>query len=226
MNRSTAGVYFERRDTMLNWNVDRAHLHWRFWLIWMSANIGGVFLFILSVPIFYAILVPFVPGLQDGVLVPDQQWLVSAINQLSIAALGAVIGLAQWLILRRYLPRLGWWVLATAIGYTVPFMWGFFLPIQEPAWLAGASMFLMFGATLGILQWLLLRHRLIDSAWWIALSVGSWLLAYAMTGVAYLSGLYIEPFDMLAAFLVPIASAGAGMIWLLRRSASTVPASR
>ena len=37
---------------MLNWNVDRAHLDWRFWLIWMSANIGGVFLYILGVPIF------------------------------------------------------------------------------------------------------------------------------------------------------------------------------
>ena len=44
-------------------------------------------------------------------------------------------------------------------------------------------------------------------------------LAFLLIGAAYLSGLYVEPFDMLAAFLVPTIVTGGGMLWLLRRTA-------
>lgn len=32
---------------------------------------------------------------------------------------GAVIGIAQWLVLRRELPRAGWWIVVNAIGYGI-----------------------------------------------------------------------------------------------------------
>ncbi len=41
-------------------------------------------------------------------------------------------------------------------------------------------------------------------------------LAFALTGAFNLSGRYIEPMDMVFAFLIPVAAAGAGMVWLLR----------
>ncbi len=39
-------------------------------------------------------------------------------------------------------------------------------------------------------------------------------LAFALTGVFNLSGRYIEPMDMVFAFLIPVAVAGVGLVWL------------
>jgi hypothetical protein len=209
---------------MVTPNVDRAQPGWRFWLLWMGANIAGVIVFMMTVPVLYGVIGMFVSAPQDETIAPEQLWIGIAINLISSAALGAAIGLAQWLVLRRYLSRLGWWVLATMIGYALPLALGPSIPLREPPWLAGSIMFLMFGATLGILQWLVLRGRVYQAGWWIALCIGSWLLAFALTGIAYLSGLYVEPFDLLAAFLVPVAVAGAGIVWLLRRPAPSMQA--
>jgi hypothetical protein len=41
----------------------------------------------------------------------DLGWVVVTI------AFGAALGIAQWLALRRQLPRTGWWVLISAIGW-------------------------------------------------------------------------------------------------------------
>ena len=35
----------------------------------------------------------------------------------SAMRIGAVTGLAQWLVLRRWVPRAGWWVLASVLGW-------------------------------------------------------------------------------------------------------------
>ncbi len=75
---------------------------------------------------------------------------------------------------------------------------------------------LSFGLALGVLQWLVLRPHVRNAGWWVLISVAGWALAFAATGAAYLSGLYVEPFDMLSAFLVPVIVSGAGMVWLLR----------
>ncbi len=38
---------------------------------------------------------------------------------LAVSALGALVGMIQWLALRTRLPRSGWWVLASAVGATL-----------------------------------------------------------------------------------------------------------
>jgi hypothetical protein len=128
----------------------------------------------------------------------------------------------QWLILRGHLPRTGWWILATLVGYSAPMALRWMAPGLEPPWLVGAAMYLTFGIVLGVLQWLVLRGRVDRASWWIAISIGGWMLAFALTGLAVVSGLYVEPFDLLAAFFVPVAVAGGGIMWLLRRSPSAV----
>ncbi len=37
----------------------------------------------------------------------------------AVSALGALVGMIQWLALRTRLPRSGWWVLASAVGATL-----------------------------------------------------------------------------------------------------------
>jgi hypothetical protein len=34
-------------------------------------------------------------------------------------ALGSILGVPQWLVLRRHLPKAGWWVLANALAWMV-----------------------------------------------------------------------------------------------------------
>jgi hypothetical protein len=47
----------------------------------------------------------------------DHKWTIY------LSVMGALIGLLQWFLLRRSLPRAGWWVLASALG------WGLIDPI-------------------------------------------------------------------------------------------------
>lgn len=81
--------------------------------------------------------------------------------------LGPILGVPQWLVLRRYLPKAGWWVLANALawmcGMVVVFMGTNLIP-PEGITLSVALMLLLFlvaaGAVVGavhglVLIWLL-----------------------------------------------------------------------
>jgi hypothetical protein len=108
---------------------------------------------------------------------------------------GLVVGLAQWLVLRRPFAALGWraWVLASAAGAFVAWTLGM-LPstlIDFGADAAGApspemsdlltyalaaAMGAVLGPILGIPQWLALRHHVRHAAWWIPANAAAWAL--------------------------------------------------
>jgi hypothetical protein len=203
---------------------ERAQPGWQFWLLWVGASIAGVLVFIVMVPLINGAVALIAPAPQPGAAAAGQSLFEIAIGLTIFVALGVAIGLAQWLVMRRYLRGAGWWVLATTIGYAIPMVAAPNIPIREPPWLTGSIIFLLFGIALGILQWLVLRGRVRQPGWWIAISVAGWVLAFALTAAAIVGGLYVEPFDLLAAFLVPVAVAGAGIVWLIRRSPPVVQA--
>jgi hypothetical protein len=75
---------------------------------------------------------------------------------------GAAVGIAQWLVLRQHLPRAGWWVLASTIGFAifgaVPSL--FEALFEAVGFAVGAAVALVFVATYGgitgaALVWLL-----------------------------------------------------------------------
>ena len=79
---------------------------WGFWLLWVVATPLGMFLglimgFIGAAP-FY-----FVVESNLGVYLSGISWEI--IN-------GIGVGLMQWLVLRRYVSRTGWWILASIPG--------------------------------------------------------------------------------------------------------------
>ncbi len=209
---------------MTTLTLNRAQPGWRFWLLWMGASLAGVIAYALTIPVIVGIVNMLAPMRQVENLAPEQRWIGIAISLFGGSALGAAIGLAQWLVMRRYLRGVGWWVLATLVGYAVPLSAGPIIPVREPSWLAGLAIFLMFGAILGILQWLTLRGRVYQAGWWMVISMIGWLVPCGLIVIAYLTGLYVEPFDMLSAFFVPVAVAGAGIVWLLRRNVPPIPA--
>jgi hypothetical protein len=196
--------------------TERARPGWRFWLAWMAATIAGVAGYMIVIPPLFPVLNDLLGGTRG------EESIGIAIAALGAIALGATIGAAQWLVLRGYLPRSSLWVAATLVGCAAPQVFPWIVSGLEPSWLNGVVMFLLWGFVLGALQWLVLRRRVERAGWWIAISVAVWMLAFGLTGLAEVSGMYVEPFDLLAAFIVPVAVAGGGMVWLLRRSAAPV----
>lgn len=113
--------------------------------------------------------------------------------------LGAAVGILQWLVLRRYISRAGWWVLASIVGGTVGLLIGYVGlrtvlggPIGVHAmegssalsWvLGGAVLGLAVGASLGTFQWLVLRRHVVRAGQWMMASTLGWLIGMTV-GVA------------------------------------------
>ena len=97
------------------------------------------------------------------------------------ASIGALLGLAQWLVLRRYLLGMGWWVFATALGWIAG--WG--IVVSGAIVPAGTGLVTsvftgaVFGLTMGIGQWILLRRRVNFAGMWLLLSVSGWSIGLA-----------------------------------------------
>ena len=104
-----------------------------------------------------------------------------------VPIVGLLTGAMQYGLLRRYLARMGWWVLATTGGWLLGF-----LLILIPSWLYWmdgslnlGSALILIGLAIGVGQWLLLRQRLPRASWWIGANVVGWgLLALITPGNA------------------------------------------
>jgi hypothetical protein len=90
------------------------------------------------------------------------------------SALGGLLGILQWLVLRRQVYRAGWWVLASTVGWAfattalVPFALMVFALIHYPLFLsivvifvAGATAGVVSGIVTGIALVWLFRHRVV-----------------------------------------------------------------
>jgi hypothetical protein len=93
-----------------------------------------------------------------------------------IPIVGLLSGVMQYGLLRRYLPRMGWWVLATIGGWLLGV-----LLIAIPIWLDWTDgsinldlAFILMGLAIGVGQWPLLRRRLPRASWWIGANVVGW----------------------------------------------------
>lgn len=107
------------------------------------------------------------------------------------AVMGAAIGVAQWLVLRRRLDGAGWWVPASVAGaVALPLLATLQVPdlptvgppgIDRQSTVAdcigfitdGALLGASIGALVGLAQWPVLR-RLPRSGWWVAASTVGW----------------------------------------------------
>ncbi len=129
-----------------------------------------------------------------------------------IPVVGLLTGLLQCWLLRRYLPRMGWWVFATAAGWLLGI-----LLILIPGWLHWTDtflnnldmIFLVMGLSIGMAQWLLLRRRLARAGWWIAANVVGWGLLGLIT-----QGNALGQYGLFTLGLLP-ACATAAMLALL-----------
>jgi len=111
----------------------------------------------------------------EWILATTVGWAIGFV--LSEFVVGVAVGLAQWVVLRKRIERSGWWILVSGVGWAAGRGLASLLFPAQNTILIGA----MIGAILGLAQWVVLRHRVVQSWWWIVVSALSWGLA--LTGV-------------------------------------------
>jgi len=109
---------------------------------------------------------------------------------------GLLYGYLQYILLRRYFPRMGWWVPATAISLSL-----MFLELElgqsivsalgmDPLSVLGVVIqFMLVGGVLGTAQWLVLRSLLPNAVWWIPASMIGWGLVVVSGNIGAFSSL-------------------------------------
>jgi hypothetical protein len=135
---------------------------WRFYLWWMLAFLG----FPLG-------------GFLSLVVVGSMEGAVS--GALGGALAGAVIGAAQWLVLRRYMRVGPEWILATAFGLAIGDALGALLTGAGTGIGALLIIGVVTGVAVGLLQWGLLRGRLLRARLWPLVVAIAWPVGWTVT---------------------------------------------
>lgn len=195
-------------------NTERTNIGWGFWLAWVLASIMG-----------------FVMGAFLGMIIAyglfDRDAFDATIGVTSGIVLGATAGCLQWVVLREKVARAGWWVLASALGFTITLGTLGAIGINENYVMAGILFAAVFGIAGGVLQWLVLRRAGIARAglWVLASIFGSLVAAIGFPissaiGAAGNYGLSAIVFGLLLGAGLG-AIPGAALVWLLRQSHSS-----
>jgi len=126
--------------------------------------------------------------------------------------IGLLTGILQYILLRRYLPHITWWIVATFLGWLMPFITGTLilrvLAYKNDTFFIMLGM-LLIGATIAVPQWWLLRHRVRYAFWWfLAYGVG-----WEMVGLLNL--VTSDPLPVLLAIALMTAITTGVAWWLL-----------
>jgi hypothetical protein len=98
---------------------------------------------------------------------------------------GIGVGVLQWPILYRRLPRAWRWMLATAVSWLAGAI--FLLLAVPPAlqtWLAG----IIIGPIVGLGQWFILRRQVRWAGWWVVISTIAWITGLLLVPGALSTG--------------------------------------
>jgi len=110
------------------------------------------------------------------VLVTTLSWIIGFL--IGAGAVGVILGLGQWLVLRQWVREPGWWIWASTVGWGVAWILiitGVLLPPDAgiiAAFVAGGVLGLM----LGVAQWFVLRRLVKSAGWWVFGSIIGWAL--------------------------------------------------
>ncbi|MBD2363798.1 protein kinase [Anabaena minutissima FACHB-250] len=182
---------------------------WGFWLQWVLANIVGCLVFV-----WFA----FRPSIYIGGFLFSHLFPRGAVDiLLSVTFWGGI----QWLTLRQ-LFTCKWWVLLTVLGGIIGFVVGGIMMVTAyRAWgltdaisisVGGA----VFGASLGVMQWLVLKRQVSRAEWWIiANAVGFIGIWYSVYFTWSLAGTVLT--TVACTFFSAIT--GGTLVWLMRQPA-------
>ncbi|MGB3513659.1 MAG: hypothetical protein WBA93_31535 [Microcoleaceae cyanobacterium] len=155
---------------------------WGFWLQWVFFTVVG---FLVSLIFVEVGVKPYVGAFSGAVG-------------------GAVVGLAQWLVLRNRIFRARWWIVVNIvawllIGASSLGALGWVAPRTEQILLRLLHGFIngaVVGAVLGLGQWFVLRKQIYREEWWMVANIFAWAvglpLGWVVGGFIYgMSNLFI-----------------------------------
>jgi hypothetical protein len=150
---------------------------WFFYPAWVASSA-------ISIPIAGAIawvLVSLVEKVVGGMIQVGEYTRITEdylSSYILLLVLGLLAGFLQYLLLRRHLPRMGWWIAATTLGLLLGLVGGRLLfstlySTFDSMW-SGILLTGVTGGSMGLVQWLVLRRRVRHAAWWILANVLGW----------------------------------------------------
>jgi hypothetical protein len=164
-------------------------------------------------------------GLAAGMLLTEVASHLSWLNEdrvfafATLASLGIAIGGAQWIVMRRYLPKSVRWITATVVGFLLCLV---ILVVFNLVGLGGTGIWddllllALLGTAIGTSQWWVLRHQYHNAGMWVLVSAVGFLafIWIILNPSSSLSDLVIRGtiIGTLAAML-----SGAALVWLGRR---------
>jgi hypothetical protein len=136
------------------------------------------------------------------------------------AVYGAVIGLAQWLVLRHFVNWAGRWTLYSSLGGLIGFPLGFELSTAFALGFGRILHGLAMGAVIGLAQWLVLRRAGPWATVWIAASTAGMGLVWSFPIAIMAQGGMLR---LAVQSLLYGGITGGCMLWLMRRVEADTP---
>ncbi|PSB22199.1 CHAT domain-containing protein [Phormidesmis priestleyi ULC007] len=178
-----------------------------------------------------------------------RRWVLSTTLGVALGAFasflgGILVGLAQWLVLRKLITRPNRWVFATGVGWALGRILAALIFSNATDYSMGSILAVIFGtpftfALLGLAQWFFLKERFADARWWIFATTVGGTIGVALSVAIFSAILVIAPnisseSDRITltiilgiiGFTVGVtifgATTGIAMVWLLKQSRSKV----
>lgn len=177
------------------------------WLGWTLATAGGMLL-----------------GFLPTILLVDVLSLGLAQITVPVVA-GTVIGLAQWLVLRRYVTASTQWDWTDGLSWAAGYILGLLLIQLLPSTVFAVFIgYFLFGIVVALVQWPVLRREIPQVLTWLLASAVAWAIGYWVSQ-AVLS-LFTDPLIdpvvgttviAVTSGLVAGAITGVALIWIVRK---------
>jgi hypothetical protein len=205
-------------------SAENTFIGWRFGLWWVLLTAAG---WVIGLPLGFVFVA--VAGWIIGVHDDSILLKLGLDNAAAFICIATVVGLMQWLALRRIVRRAGFWVPANIIGFAVAsgihgvvcYVWGYPDNLDHFLGTVVWAMAFVAGGTLaGVLQQRILRRQVCHSAWWVPASAVGWGLSVIGLGIPSFFLPYGRPFIVLPLVLAPVLLGivtGGALIWLLRQ---------
>jgi len=172
--------------------LDSGAVKWQFWLWWVVASSAG---WIVGSPLGKAV------AASGDLVVPRHH------DAVGVAAAVIVLGVLQWMVLRRNVPQAAWWMLANIAAVAAALVFAMVVVAADMGLVVAAG-----GTVLGVLQWLVLRRQVSQAGWWVLASTVGWV------GGGFVSGISDTPIGLVVLGIAYGAITATALVWLLRQS--------
>src|ERR1700752_4737699 len=139
---------------------------------------------------------------------------------------GFLVGLSQWVVLRKYVNKVSDWILAAGTSWTVGYALGLFMMNGlTGTGLDGFIGYILFGVIVALVRWPILRREIPNVWMWILANVVGWTAGFYLSQVSLdllFDGPTIAPIASTSVLsgvsgLVAGAITGIALIWIVRK---------